>query len=284
MECGVYQVHAQNPDRLLLQLRRRIVQVDVQKQLTLGSSRLVLKADAQPPMLVVGARVIPGGHRVGKYKKACVFAARRREPLQHQAILKVEHRQQPLFRYIAGPCAVNIVADYLVISGNCLGDCSRCRAHTQEPPRHFLTRSNFRQRSVNRSVEIQRERLAVRVAHFLPGRADHIVPSRAYFRVFTYSAIAWACSAFSPEIALLCGALLVGSPFVICSVNSLTSSLVPLSARAFMTALPSPLAPWQGAHFDLNLAAPSSAAMAAAPASNNVPKLKMTLRFIPILL
>lgn len=39
-----------------------------------------------------------------------------------------------------------------------------------------------------------------------------------HFRVvLTYSAIALACSSVSPEIPLLCGALLEGSPFVIWS-------------------------------------------------------------------
>src|ERR1700756_5446535 len=74
---------------------------------------------------------------------------------------------------------------------------------------------------------------------------------RNYLRVCTYSAIAFACSSVSPEIPLLCGGLLCGSPLVTCSTILLVSHEVPLSDGALTAGLPSPFAPWQPAHFAL---------------------------------
>src|SRR5215475_2703318 len=81
---------------------------------------------------------------------------------------------------------------------------------------------------------------------------------------------------------LLCGGLLVDSPLVMCAVIWLTSRLVPLRAGALIAAFPSPLAPWQAAHFDLKSAAPSSADETEARIRNIAAKL--TLHFICTLL
>src|SRR6516165_5866563 len=92
------------------------------------------------------------------------------------------------------------------------------------------------------------------------GPARRQFAENSYLRVFTYSAIDLACASVSPAMPLLCGGLLVDSPFVRCSAIRLVSRFVPLIAGAFMAGLPAPSAPWQPAHFVLYRAAPSSAA------------------------
>src|SRR6185437_5163347 len=70
---------------------------------------------------------------------------------------------------------------------------------------------------------------------------------------------------------LLCGALLVGSPLVMCCTIWSASLVVPLRAGAFMAGLPSPFAPWQAPHFFLYRAAPSSAADKTVDADSDSP-------------
>jgi hypothetical protein len=80
-------------------------------------------------------------------------------------------------------------------------------------------------------------------------RQDFVVRVQApqfrsnYLRVFIYSAIALAWSSVIPAMPLLCGALLVDSPLVMCATSSSEPSFVPLTAGAFIADLPSPLAP-----------------------------------------
>ena len=64
------------------------------------------------------------------------------------------------------------------------------------------------------------------------------------------SAIALACSSFSPADALVVRRPYFLARLWLCARRfGLTSIVVPLSAGAFIAGLPSPLAPWQPAHF-----------------------------------
>ena len=82
---GIYQVYTEYSDGLLLQLRRLIAKVDVQEHLAGWGAGFGLKANTQPPVLLVGALIIAGGNRVGKDKEACILAASRIEPVQQEA-------------------------------------------------------------------------------------------------------------------------------------------------------------------------------------------------------
>ena len=86
------------------------------------------------------------------------------------------------------------------------------------------------------------------------------------------SAIDLACSSAMPVMPLLCGGVLVDSPFVVCHVIWLTSRLVPLSAGAFIVASPSPFAAWQ--------VAPSSAPETEGRIRNVAARLTKTLHFV----
>jgi hypothetical protein len=66
MKGGIYEVHAKNSDGLLLPLRSRIPEIDVQEHLAGLRARLGLEANAQPSVLLVRALVIAGCDRVGE--------------------------------------------------------------------------------------------------------------------------------------------------------------------------------------------------------------------------
>ena len=90
--------------------------------------------------------------------------ADRAEPLQKQVVLPIEHGDEPFFRHITRPCAIDLVADFFVVRGDGLGDRARRRTYTEEPAGHLLACANFRKCAVNRAVEVQGQGLAVGIA------------------------------------------------------------------------------------------------------------------------
>src|SRR5205807_7553365 len=67
--CGIYKVHAQDSDGLLLLRRGQIAQVDVQEHLAGLGIGCGLKANAQPSVLLVRALIIAGSDGIGKNKE-----------------------------------------------------------------------------------------------------------------------------------------------------------------------------------------------------------------------
>ncbi len=74
----------------------------------------------------------------------------------------VQHRPETDAADIPVGRSINRVAEGHVVSRHRLCDCARGAADKEEPPRHFLAGSNFREGPVTSGVEINLERLLVR--------------------------------------------------------------------------------------------------------------------------
>ena len=75
----------------------------------------------------------------------------------------VEHGQKALFRDIACARTIDVIADCLVICGNCLGDRTRRPADSQEPACYFLAGADLRERAINGRIKVQGQCLAVSI-------------------------------------------------------------------------------------------------------------------------
>ena len=111
----MYQVHAENADRFLLRERVIIQHVDVQDNGVWLTTRLGLKAQADPAMAFVGALEIPRGYGVAEGEKARLITAGFAEAANQQGVLLLEHRFDAFTRHIAICFAVNLVTDLHVI-------------------------------------------------------------------------------------------------------------------------------------------------------------------------
>jgi len=80
----------------------------------------------------------------------------------------VQHCLEPLFGYVARSRTVEIVADFLVVSGNRLGDSAGCSSDEKEPTRDFLSGADFGERTERGWIEIQGECFMVSI-EFLNG-------------------------------------------------------------------------------------------------------------------
>ena len=107
-----------------------------------------------------------GGDRVGKNKKSAFIAARLVEPLQKQIKFQIKHRLQTLAADVTFGLAVNRVTHRHVVGRNSLGDSARRLADVKKPARHFLPRADFGERAVFFRVQIDVERLLVRIELF----------------------------------------------------------------------------------------------------------------------
>jgi hypothetical protein len=81
----------------------------------------------------------------------------------------VQHRLESLFGYVARSGAVEIIADFLVVSGNGFGHSAGCSSDEKEPAGDFLSGADFGERTEGGCIEIQGERFVVSV-EFLSGR------------------------------------------------------------------------------------------------------------------
>jgi len=80
----------------------------------------------------------------------------------------VQHRPEALSRYVARSGAVEIIADFLVISGNGLSHRAGSPSH-EEPTRDFLSGTDFGERTEGGCIKIQGERFVVSVKFSVEG-------------------------------------------------------------------------------------------------------------------
>ena len=171
--CPVQQIHPEHAEGFLLLLGGGVHQVDVEQHVAGIAPGLGLEAQPDPPVLLVVAFVIARGDGVGEREEARPGATRRPQTLGHQLVFVVEHRQQPLARDIARPGAVGVVADRLVVGADRLCDGAGGGADGEEPPCDLLPRADLGEAAVDRSLEVDRQRLGVgvfgvKLAHLAP--------------------------------------------------------------------------------------------------------------------
>ena len=89
------------------------------------------------------------------------------EPLDVELELVVEHRLEPPARDVALGLPIDGVAHLHVVSGDALRDRARRAAHAEEPADHFLPGADLGEGAVPARVEIDLQRLRMRINRFL---------------------------------------------------------------------------------------------------------------------
>ena len=157
----VEQIHADNPQGLLLQGVLRVQHPHVQDDLAVLVARILLETDSHPAVTFVGAQVVAGGNGVGKGEEGGRVAPALLQAVEGQFVLVVEHRIQPRPEDIAIARAVDGVADGHVVSRNALGDRAGRAAHVKEPPHHLLPGANLGKSAIAALVEVDGQRFVV---------------------------------------------------------------------------------------------------------------------------
>ena len=161
MEGRIDQVHPEQPQRLGLQGARGVPHVDVEHDLVRLAVRPVLEPDPHPAVTLVGAGIVAGRDGVGERKEAAAGAPALAKLTLELRPLALEHRLEPLPRDVARARAVEVIADFLVVGGDRLGDRAGRGAGREEPARHLLARTDLGERSEDRRVEIEVQDLLV---------------------------------------------------------------------------------------------------------------------------
>ena len=162
-ERPVQQVQPDDPERLLLCERLDVEHPHVHDDLARLVVRLGLELHAHPAVALVAAPVAARHDRVGEREEAVLVAALVVQPLDVELELLVEHALQPPGGHVPVRLAVDGVADRHVVGGDRLRDRAGRAADPEEPAHHFLARPDLRDRSVPARVEIDAQRLLVRV-------------------------------------------------------------------------------------------------------------------------
>ena len=101
-------------------------------------------------------------HRVRENKKFGRSSALLLQALLQQLILMIQHAMEPLPRDVTLGRPINGITDRHVISRHGLGDGACRSAHSKEPARHFLSRTDLSEGPVLGRVEIDLQSLLVR--------------------------------------------------------------------------------------------------------------------------
>jgi hypothetical protein len=133
-----------------------------------GAARLQLKPETDPAVCVVGSGEVTGGDGIDKAEEPSLLPTSFAELGEKLGPFVVQHRLEPLFGYVARSGTVEIVADFLVVSGNRFGDSAGCSSDEKEPAGNFLSGSDFGERTEGGRIEIQAERFVVSI-EFLSG-------------------------------------------------------------------------------------------------------------------
>jgi hypothetical protein len=162
-EGPVEQVHPDDPERLLLRERLHVEHPHVHDDLAWLVVRLGLELHAHPAMALVAAAETARHHRVGEREKAVLVAALVVQSVDVELELVVEHALQPPGRDVAVHLAVDGVADRHVVGGDRLSDRAGRAAHPEEPAHDLLARPDLGDRSVPARIEVDPQRLLMRV-------------------------------------------------------------------------------------------------------------------------
>ena len=152
---AIKQVHADNPERLLLPDVLLVQHPHVNENFRGLHPGLVLKADAHPAV----AFFAPRRDCIGEHKKSGLGAALFIQSLQQQIIFIIEHGAQTLAADIAIGRPVNGVADSHVVSGDCLGHRAGRAAGPEKPPRDLLPGSDLRKSAIALRILVNALRL-----------------------------------------------------------------------------------------------------------------------------
>jgi len=163
-EAGaVDQVDADDPERFLLRLLLAVEHVDVDEDLAVGVARMRLKAHPEPAVALARSAEAARLDGVGEDEERRGVATALAQALEIQAVLVLEHALQALAADVALAAAVDRVADRHVVRRDALGDGPGSAAGAEEPAHDLLSGTDLGERTVAALVEIDGERLLVRV-------------------------------------------------------------------------------------------------------------------------
>ena len=162
-ERAVQEVHAHDPERLLLQLIFRVAHAHVNDDLAILIARMGLKLHTDPAVAVVRAGEVARRDGVREREEGRRVAAGVAQSLQIELVLVVEHALQALARDVALGVPVDRVADGHVVGRDALGDRPGSAAYAEEPANDLLARTNLGEGAVAPRVQVDRERLAMRI-------------------------------------------------------------------------------------------------------------------------
>src|SRR6266480_3714096 len=103
-----------------------------------------LEFDSHPPVAFVAAAVAPRHHGIGKGEERSVIAALFPKPLHVEIEFAVEHRLQPIARYVTLGVSIDSVAHFHVVSRHALRDGSRRTADAEKPAHDLLPGADLR--------------------------------------------------------------------------------------------------------------------------------------------
>src|SRR5437016_11314171 len=115
----------------------------------------------------MAAAVASRHHRVGKGEERRVIAALLPEPLDVEVELVVEHCLEPPARDITLRVPINGVAHFHVVSRDALRDRPGGAADAEKPAHDLLPGADLGERSVPARIEIDPQRLRMRINRFL---------------------------------------------------------------------------------------------------------------------
>ena len=128
----------------------------------------------------VFARKTLGGDRVGEDEEAGAVTPLGIETLQEQTKFVVEHGGDALLADVAFAGAVNRITEGHVVGAHRLGDGAGGAADAEKPPGHFLPSANFGEGPVEARIQIDLQRLLVRVEDFSFHKSDGDDPPPAF--------------------------------------------------------------------------------------------------------
>ena len=126
-----------------------------------------LELDSHPAVALVSAAITPRHHGIGESEERSVIAALRSQSLDVEPEFVVEHRLEPVARNVSVNVPVDGVAYFHVVSRHALCDRPRSAADPEKPAHHFLSRADLGKGAVPARIEINPERLGMRVERFL---------------------------------------------------------------------------------------------------------------------
>ena len=126
-----------------------------------------LEFDSHPSVSFVAAAEASRRHRIGEGEEGSVIAALLPEPLDVEIELAVEHRLQPPARDITLRVSIDSVTHFHVVSRHALRDRAGRAADAEKPAHHLLPGADLRERPVPARIEIDLQRLRMRINRFL---------------------------------------------------------------------------------------------------------------------
>ena len=166
-ERAVQEVDSDDAEGLLLQRRLHVEHAYVEDDLARLIVRVRLELDAHPSVALVSAPEAPGHDGVGESEERRVVASPISQAIDVQRVLVVQHGLKPCLGDVPVHLAVDSIADRHVVGGDRLGNGPRGATDPEEPSGHLLTGADLGHGPVPARIEIDTQRLLMRVHRLL---------------------------------------------------------------------------------------------------------------------